>query len=249
MRNISQSDKLNGLALSRIKCAFNWLTFKPVQLYNDSTNLQENWQGPQNVDSQNTKIIYRKSAWILKYKNYILYRKSAWGLQTMKYYAVNFSLCTVFMIFIQNSLLFAGSMWQNKFQAFHRAYTVQMLKLFHILEELGEPFPILGTGCVNWFMSMWLFDTWNIAVDTSYWVVAAKWNTWRLSSNGVWTPVPTQLILNSLHNTYITFNTRCVAKYPTYIVQQWNSSIRATPFVELLWPLLRGGHSRSILFS
>ncbi len=24
---------------------------------------------------------------------------------------------------------------------------------------------------------------------------------------------------------------------------QWNSSIRATPFAEILWPLLRGGHS------
>ncbi len=29
----------------------------------------------------------------------------------------------------------------------------------------------------------------------------------------------------------------------------WNLSIRATPFEELLWPILRGGHSGGVLFS
>ncbi len=30
--------------------------------------------------------------------------------------------------------------------------------------------------------------------------------------------------------------------YSLFLLVQWNSSIRATPFAELLWPLLRGGH-------
>lgn len=69
-------------------------------------------------------------------------------------------------------------------------------KYFRIIYLL--PFPILGTGWLNSFISRWLFSTCSMATDTSLTAVAAKWITWLDRSSGGCTAMPWHCILKSL---------------------------------------------------